>query len=139
MSEEQFPEVVMPQCPAEKLLQGQKALVTGSSSGIGKAVAIALGNAGADVVVNYSHGEDKANEVVEEIRKAGGKAYVHQADVSNESQVWLASDYADYITGVSLPGLCNRRLAEGSNQTRVGKKASLSKLHGHMLVRQTPT
>jgi len=102
MSEEQFPEVVMPQCPAEKLLQGQKALVTGGSSGIGKAVAIALGNAGADVVVNYSHGEDIANEVVEEIRKAGGKAYVHQADVSNESQVWLASDYADYITGVSL-------------------------------------
>ena len=87
MSEKQFPEVVMPQCPAEKLLQGQKALVTGGSSGIGKAVAIALGNAGAEVVVNYSHGEDKANEVVEEIRKAGGKAYFHQADVSNESQV----------------------------------------------------
>ena len=87
MSEKQFPEVVMPQCPAEKLLQGQKALVTGGSSGIGKAVAIALGNAGADVVVNYAHGEDKANEVVEEIRKAGGNAYVHQADVSNESQV----------------------------------------------------
>ncbi|MFZ7127709.1 MAG: SDR family oxidoreductase [Desulfobacterales bacterium] len=87
MSEIQFPEVVMPQCPVEKILKGQKALVTGGSSGIGKAVAIALGNAGAEMVVNYAHGEDKANAVVEEIRKAGGKAYAHKADVSDESQV----------------------------------------------------
>ena len=47
----ELPEVVMPNCPVNKLLSGQKALVTGANSGIGRAVAIALGHAGADVVV----------------------------------------------------------------------------------------
>ena len=87
MSAEQYPDVVMPECPAEKILEGQKALVTGGSSGIGKAVAIGLGQAGADVVVNYVRDEDQANEVAAEIRKCGSRAYAHQADVSNEEQV----------------------------------------------------
>ena len=87
MSVEQYPDVVMPQCPAEKILQGQKALVTGGASGIGRAVAIALGQAGADVVVNFRRGEDQANEVVAEIRKSGSRAYAQKADVSDEDQV----------------------------------------------------
>ena len=87
MSVEQYPDVVMPQCPAEKILQGQKALVTGGASGIGKAVAIALGQAGADVVVNFRRGEDQAKEVVAEIRKSGSRAYAQKADVSDEDQV----------------------------------------------------
>jgi glucose 1-dehydrogenase len=70
-----------------KLLTGQKALVTGANSGIGKGVAIALGQAGADVVVNYVDGDVAANAVVEEIKKSGAKAYAHQADVSSEDQV----------------------------------------------------
>ena len=87
MSLEQYPDVVMPECLAEKILQGQKALVTGGASGIGRAVAIALGKAGADVVVNYVRGEDQANEVAAEIRKCGNRAYAHKADVSSEEQV----------------------------------------------------
>jgi len=87
MSVEQYPDVVMPQCPAEKILQGQKALVTGGASGIGRAVAIALGQAGADVVVNFRRGEDQAKEVVAEIRKSGSRAYAQKADVSDEDQV----------------------------------------------------
>jgi glucose 1-dehydrogenase len=87
MSNEQFPDVVMPRCPAERILKGQKALVTGGASGIGKAVAIALGQAGADVVVNYRSGADQAREVVAEIEKSGIRAYAHQADVSKEDQV----------------------------------------------------
>jgi hypothetical protein len=47
--DETLPEVVMPSCAVHKTLAGQKALVTGASSGIGRAVAIALGGAGADV------------------------------------------------------------------------------------------
>lgn len=82
-----YPEVVMPECQAKKTLAGQKALVTGASSGIGKAVAVALGEAGADVVVNYRGGEDHAREVVEEILSTGSRAYAHPADVSNEDQV----------------------------------------------------
>jgi glucose 1-dehydrogenase len=76
-----------PSIAVPKLLTGQKALVTGANSGIGKGVAIALGQAGADVVVNYVDGDDAANAVVEEIKKSGAKAYAHQADVSSEDQV----------------------------------------------------
>ena len=50
-----------------QLLKGQKALVTGADSGIGKATAIGLGRAGADVVVNYVADQDAADEVVREI------------------------------------------------------------------------
>jgi len=82
-----LPEVVMPACPILKLLKGQKAIVTGASSGIGKSIAIALGHAGADVCVNYVAGEDKALAVVEEIQRCGSRAIAVRADVSSESQV----------------------------------------------------
>ena len=82
----------MPHCQAIQLLKGQKALVTGGSSGIGKAVAIELAKAGADVVVNYARGEDKAREVVAEIEKNGGRAYAHRADVSREDEVLAMFD-----------------------------------------------
>jgi glucose 1-dehydrogenase len=77
----------MPDCPIEKLLKGQKALVTGASSGIGEAVALALGAAGADVVVNYRRGTAAAERVAESIRSCGSRASVHRADVSSEEQV----------------------------------------------------
>lgn len=85
--EEKLPPVVMPTCPEQKILRGQKALVTGANSGIGKAVAVELGKAGADVVVNYLSGEKQANEVVEEIKGSGAQAYAHRADVSQEDQI----------------------------------------------------
>jgi glucose 1-dehydrogenase len=85
--EQELPAVVMPACPIVKSLKGQKALVTGANSGIGKAVAIALGHAGADVIVNYRSGEDVAMQVVDEVNRCGSKSYAHQADVSNEAQV----------------------------------------------------
>lgn len=72
---------------AGQLLKGQKALVTGANSGIGKATAVALGRAGADVVVNYVVGADEAEEVVEQIKGFGVRAYAHEADVSDEGQV----------------------------------------------------
>lgn len=69
------------------LLKGQKALVTGANSGIGKATAVALGRAGADVVVNYVAGREEADKVVEEITSFGVRAAAYEADVSNEDQV----------------------------------------------------
>ena len=68
-------------------LQGQKAVVTGANSGIGRAIAIALGGAGADVVVNYRDGEDAAMEVVRTISQSGSRALAHRADVSREAEV----------------------------------------------------
>ena len=87
MKPENLPEVVMPNCPVQKLLKGQKALVTGASSGIGRAIAVALGHAGADVAVNYLCNKDTALEVVVEIERCGSRAIVIQADVSDEQQV----------------------------------------------------
>ena len=77
----------MPKGTTPDLLSGQKALVTGGSSGIGRACAIALAEAGADVVVNYRGGADKAAEVVERIEQLGRKGVAVQADVSEEDQV----------------------------------------------------
>ncbi|MEO7532145.1 MAG: SDR family oxidoreductase [Sediminibacterium sp.] len=68
-------------------LQGQSALVTGANSGIGKGVAIALANEGANVAVNYVSHPETAEAVVNEIKSKGGNAIAIQADVSNEEQV----------------------------------------------------
>jgi glucose 1-dehydrogenase len=81
-------------------LREQSALVTGASSGIGKAIAIALANEGANVVVNCSSHPEHGEEVVEEIRSNGGKAMVYQADVSkeNEVQAMFQAMYKEYGT-----------------------------------------
>jgi glucose 1-dehydrogenase len=68
-------------------LKGQKALVTGASSGIGLGVARALGAAGADVVVNYVTDPNSANAVVDELKQSGVNAMAIRADVSREDQV----------------------------------------------------
>jgi glucose 1-dehydrogenase len=70
-----------------RVLAGQKALVTGASSGIGRAIALALGAAGADVVVNYVTAADPAEEVAAAIRAGGAAAYTARADVSREDEV----------------------------------------------------
>jgi glucose 1-dehydrogenase len=73
----------------EKKLEGQIAIVTGASSGIGAGCAKELANAGATVVVNYPVASTKemAERVVEEIAANGGKAISYQADVSKETEV----------------------------------------------------
>ena len=68
-------------------LKGQSALITGANSGIGEAVAIGLGEAGANVVVNYVVNPESAEAVAEKIRSFGSKAIIEQADVSNEAEV----------------------------------------------------
>ena len=68
-------------------LAGQTTLVTGGGRGIGRAIAIALAETGAEVVVNYSRSATAADEVVQTITSAGGKAYSLQADVSVEADV----------------------------------------------------
>ncbi|SAL09366.1 short-chain dehydrogenase/reductase SDR [Caballeronia sordidicola] len=69
------------------MLAGQPALVTGANSGIGKAVALGLARAGADVIVNYVTDPEAAEEVAHEIESLGRRAIALQADVSKEDQV----------------------------------------------------
>ncbi|MBK8976094.1 MAG: SDR family oxidoreductase [Planctomycetes bacterium] len=88
---EQLPDIVMPSCEVRPVLSGQRALVTGASSGIGRAIAVALARAGADVMINFVGNEDAARATVDEIASCGcshaGRALTHAADVSDESQV----------------------------------------------------
>ena len=69
------------------LHDGQTALVTGASRGIGRAIALSLGEVGVEVIVNYSSSPIKAEEVVTEIKASGGKAYCLQANISDEASV----------------------------------------------------
>lgn len=82
-----LPEPVVPALRPLSLLKGQTALVTGANSGIGRAIAISLGRAGADVVVNYVAKPEEAEAVADEIRKGGQRAMTVRADVSDEAQV----------------------------------------------------
>ena len=68
-------------------LKGKIAVVTGSSRGIGKGIALAYGKEGANVVVNYTSNETAANEVVEAIQSMGNKAIAVKADVAVKSDV----------------------------------------------------
>ncbi len=68
-------------------LEGKVALVTGASRGIGRAIAVRLGQAGADVVVNYLQRGDAAQAVVGELEQIGRKAVAVQADVRDGDQV----------------------------------------------------
>ncbi len=69
------------------IFSNQTALITGASRGIGKSIALQLAQTGLEVVVNYSNSQEKAEEVVQTIKGAGGKAYSVQANVSDESEV----------------------------------------------------
>src|SRR5205814_3522529 len=82
-----LPKPVVPKTENRKLLKGQKAIVTGASSGIGRSIALALGHAGADVCVNYVAGEDKAQAMVNELRGHGHTAFAYRADVASEGDV----------------------------------------------------
>src|SRR6185437_2915566 len=67
-------------------LQGKIAIVTGSASGIGKAIATEMAKEGASVVIDYVGDPGMANGVVQNIVTAGGKAIAIEADVSNPEQ-----------------------------------------------------
>lgn len=67
--------------------KGKTVLITGSSSGIGKATALRFAKEGSNIVVNYRENEEGAGEVVDEIRKRGVRAVSVQADLAKENEI----------------------------------------------------
>ena len=92
------------------VLRGQPALVTGASSGIGRAVALSLARAGADVVVNYAHDEEGAKASVADIEACGRRAFAVQADVSREEEVEAMFARAVETFGTLHVVVCNAGL-----------------------------
>ena len=95
-------------------LMGKRAVVTGSSHGIGRAIALQLAGAGAELVIHGCHHQSEAEEVVNAIKQAGGKALLHMLDLSqpeNQDQlveqtwcdgpidIWINNAGADVLTG----------------------------------------
>jgi len=78
---------------------GKVAVVTGSSRGIGRAIALRLAACGAKVVVNYHSNEAAASEVVEQVRANGGEAVAVQANVSQPAQAQALIDAAQKAFG----------------------------------------
>ncbi|MGC9490510.1 MAG: SDR family oxidoreductase [Thermovirgaceae bacterium] len=93
----------LPSCDQRRLLSGQKALVTGASHGIGRAIAVGMGRAGASVAVNYNRSRESAEEVVQEIKKSGSRAVALRADVAREDEVvGMFSDAAAEFGGLDI-------------------------------------
>lgn len=69
------------------ILKGKTAIVTGSSSGIGKAIALLFAREGAKVVVTYHSGEERARAVITEIEQLDGTAKAYRVDVADENEV----------------------------------------------------
>src|SRR5207248_8432595 len=84
-------------------LDSKIAIVTGSDSGIGRAIAIQFAQEGATVVVNYAHAQDKAQEVQQTIEQNKGKALVIQADISQYQQAMgLVQQAAEHFNRLDI-------------------------------------
>lgn len=96
------------------ILKGKTAIVTGSSSGIGRAIAILFAKEGAKVAVTYHSGEERAKAVIAEIERDGGTAKAYQIDVADEAQVKALFEQVDRDFG-DVDILVNNAGVNGSN------------------------
>ncbi|HWB54963.1 MAG TPA: SDR family oxidoreductase [Tepidisphaeraceae bacterium] len=92
---------------AFKWFQGKRALITGASSGIGRAIALELGRLGTRIAVHYRGGEREAHLICEEIEKNGGSAIALCADLSRSDEVLSIFHRCDQELGQPLDMLVN--------------------------------
>lgn len=116
-------------------LKGKTALVTGSSSGIGKAIALLFGKEGANVIVTYHSGKDRAEEVVKEIEKFGVKTKAYSVDVADEQQIkdlfaQIDKDFGDIQILVNNAGINGSGIPVEDMSTEVWDKVIKTNLYG---------
>lgn len=84
-------------------LANKKALVTGSSRGIGKAIAVLMAKKGAEVIIHYQNNKEEAENVVAAIKNDGGKAHLLKADLFDARQaIKLGEDAWDLMNGIDF-------------------------------------
>ncbi|MDD1464779.1 SDR family NAD(P)-dependent oxidoreductase [Dolichospermum sp. ST_sed5] len=84
-------------------LDGHVALVTGSSAGLGKAIALKLGQAGAKVAINYSNNESRAKQALAELEQQGCQAILVRGDVTQEEDVAAIYEAIAFPKPAELP------------------------------------
>ena len=104
-------------------LHGRRVLVTGASSGLGRAMALTFAGCGAQVALNYRSDEDEANVLVQQIQADGGTAVALQADVSDPAAVAAMFEQADAVWGgidilVNNAGIDGARAAAWEGQVQ---------------------
>lgn len=118
-----------------KLLEGKTALITGSSSGIGRAIALLFAKEGANVIVTYHSGRDRALEVVREIEETGVKTKAYGVDVSDEKEVQelftaVEKDFGDFSILVNNSGINGHHIPVEDMSTEIWDKVIKTNLYG---------
>lgn len=116
-------------------LKGKTAIVTGSSSGIGKAIAVLFGKEGANVIVTYHSGKDRADEVVNEIKQYGVNAKAYGVDVGNEDDIkkffaQVEEDFGDIQILVNNAGINGSGIPVEDMSTEIWDKVIKTNLYG---------
>ena len=111
------------------LLSGKTAIVTGASRGIGRATALRLAEAGANVVVNYLHNAEAANEVVKLCQTIGVEALAVQADVGKLADAQRLTDktiekFGTFDILIANAGITRRQKTRKSNPAVLSTKNS---------------
>ncbi len=117
------------------ILKGKTALVTGSSSGIGKAIAILFAQEGANVIVTYHSGKDRAQAILKEIEGYGVKAQAYEINVGDENDVkklfaQVDQDFGDLDILVNNAGINGSGIPVEDMSTEIWDKCIKTNLYG---------
>lgn len=117
------------------ILKGKTAIVTGSSSGIGKAIAILFAKEGADVIVTYHSGKERAAAVVEQIQSYGVKTKAYELDAADEQDIQrffndVEKDFGDIHILVNNAGINGSGIPVEDMSTEVWDKVIKTNLYG---------